>query len=279
MTLSISDWRIDPKAKSLASLNGLTVRLARSRDEIKAALRLRYRVFYEELGAQPAATSNPGSEPVDCDAFDPHCDHLLVLDGDEVIGTYRLLLSSRVGSAPGYYSQTEFDLSNFLEKQKNRICMELGRSCILKDYRTKRTMELLWAGTWAYALQNQVEVMFGCLSFHGVDPKACEDVFAWLNDNHRMEEAEDCRPGKMEGFDLGSMAKSDVPAGRHVFKKLPPLLKGYLRLGAKVGSWAAIDRQFGTIDLLVVLKVDQINPRYIAHYGEDASRFSNGEAA
>lgn len=257
----------------LARIGALEARLARNVAEVEAAQKVRFNVFHQEMGAN--CGSDLSAQHRDADLYDEFCDHLIVLDGQNIVGTYRLMLNSHANSGAGFYSQTEFDLAPLFTSNSNLNFMELGRSCILPAYRGKRTMEALWAGTWAYAVQNEVDVMFGCVSFPSTNPVEHAEAFNWLYQNARLDQAEDCSGVGDNGFEITGIGK---PANsRAVLGKLPPLLKGYLRLGARVGTTAVIDRHFGTTDLLVVLKVASINPRYIAHYGADASRFAARE--
>jgi len=264
------------KRDTLGRLGNLETRLAHSPEEIAAAQRLRYDVFYTEMGAQANAKTRQTER--DEDAFDVCCDHLLVTEWDDkgretIVGTYRLLLDSKRNEDIGFYSAGEFDLSAFRHANSGSRLMELGRSCILPQYRSKRTMELLWHGTWAYAVRNKVDVMFGCASFQSTDQDSLVEPLAWLGQNARVDVLEDCRANTAAHIDLTVL---DIPHSniRRAFAQMPPLLKGYLRLGAKVASHAVVDRQFGTTDVLVVLKVADINPRYLAHFGADASRFA-----
>ncbi len=265
---------LDPTAPLLGRLGPVETRLARTKAEIRCAQSIRYKVFYEEFGATAPAAMRVLRR--DKDAFDRHCDHLLVIDtsgGDEkIVGTYRLLLDDHSRAAGGFYSENEFDLAPLKAANRGKRLMELGRSCILPDYRSKRVMELLWQGTWAYSVQNRVDIMFGCASFHGTDPDSHRDALSWLADSAALE-GDDCRATLADSVKLSALGAFDGSERRAV-AALPPLLKGYLRLGARIGSHAVIDRQFGTIDVLVVLKVADINPRYLAHYGADASRFA-----
>ena len=260
----------------LGRMGNLETRLARSNAEIIAAQSLRYDVFYREMGALPSPEAARTKR--DEDSFDSVCDHLLVVehadDGSEkIVGTYRLMLENHMKMAGRFYSADEFDLDALRSVNAGERFMELGRSCILADYRSKRTMELLWHGTWAYAVQNRVDIMFGCASFQGTDPHAIAASLGWLHQNAVLNAREDCMACIEDSIDLSSLDVANLDA-RRALAKLPPLLKGYLRLGAKVASHAVIDRHFGTIDVLVVLKVADINPRYLAHYGADASRFA-----
>lgn len=260
----------------LGRMGNLETRLARTEDEVIEAQRLRYDVFYREMGAEPSAETARTQR--DQDAFDACCDHLLVVEtgadgGKKIVGTYRLMLESHRQKAGRFYSADEFHLDALQSVNQGRRFMELGRSCILPDYRSKRTMELLWHGNWAYAVQNKVDIMFGCASFQGTDPGEFAGALGWLHQNAVLNNTEDCTACTDDSIDLSALDTADIDA-RRALAKLPPLLKGYLRLGAKVASQAVIDRHFGTIDVLVVLKVADINPRYLAHYGADASRFA-----
>lgn len=265
-------------APMLGSIGTLQTRLARSRAEIRAAQALRYEVFVNEMGARPSAANRLLKR--DKDYFDRYCDHLLVIDTqegqDRIVGTYRMMRQIQAQEAGGFYSQSEYDLSPLLSHHHDARLLELGRSCILPAYRTKRTMELLWHGTWAHAVAHKIDIMFGCASFDGTEPDAFAQAMSWLSENAVLDSQENCQPKTSDSVSLLEVAKSQAaPVDlRKAMAQMPPLIKGYLRLGAKIASHAVVDRQFGTTDVLVVLKVDQINPRYLAHFGVDASRFA-----
>ncbi len=269
---------LDPAAPVIGSVGTLITRLARTRAEIRTAQALRYNVFYDELGARPKAANRLLKR--DKDFYDRYCDHLLVIDTeggrDRIVGTYRMMRQSQAQQAGGFYSQTEYDLAPLLKHHENARLLELGRSCILPEYRNKRTMELLWHGTWAHALTHKIDIMFGCASFEGIDPQKFAAALSWLADNAVLESDENCHAKVEDHIKLAEFTDpEDTPADlRKAMAQMPPLIKGYLRLGAKIASHAVLDRQFDTTDVLVVLKVDQINPRYLAHFGADASRFA-----
>jgi len=267
--------KLDPKSPVIGKLGSLVVRLARTKAEVRAAQALRYKVFYEEMSAKPSASNRLLRR--DKDRYDRYCDHLLVIEQNEgterIVGTYRLLLPENMRTAGGYYSQGEFDLSKVLGQNPGQRFLELGRSCILPEFRSKRTMELLWHGTWSYALANRIDVLFGCASFEGTDPEAFSGSFAMLQQGSVLDENEDCASVIADSVSLKTYANATFDPRRALFA-LPPLLKGYLRLGAKVATNAVIDRQFGTTDVLVVLKVAEISPRYLSHFKTDASRFA-----
>ena len=152
----------------------LHVRLAENSAEVRAAQELRYRVFYDEMGAKP--TAEMAAERADIDDFDEVCDHLLVLDRDKgegaagVVGTYRLMLRKKAESFGRFYTAGEFDISRIVGSDIN--FMELGRSCVDAAYRNRATMNLLWAGIAGYVKANDVELMFGCASLPGTDVDA-----------------------------------------------------------------------------------------------------------
>ena len=268
----------DPSAPILGSIGPLQTRLARSKSEVRAAQALRYDVFYDEMGGQPNPTNRLLKR--DRDAFDRHCDHLLVIDGhedrSEIVGTYRMMRQDQATNMGGFYSQSEFDLKPLVQANCGARLLELGRSCILPPYRNKRTMELLWHGTWSHAVANKIDIMFGCASFEGTDPKAYAEAFSWLGRHAVLDQREDCRATTDSAINLNRFTSSDDNSVnlRQAMASMPPLIKGYLRLGAKISSQAVVDHQFGTTDVLVVLKVNQINPRYLSHFGADASRFA-----
>lgn len=273
-----SGQRLDPAAPVLGTLGPLQTRLARSAAEVRAAQALRYEVFYREMDAHP----NPANRLLkrDKDAFDRYCDHLLVIDTEtkknDIVGTYRMMQQSQAREIGGFYSQTEFDLDPLIKANPDANFLELGRSCILAPYRNKRTMELLWHGTWSHAVANKIDIMFGCASFEGTNPAEFSEALSWLVDNAVLEGNEDCLATAKSFVNLRSFSRSkdDQVDLRRAMAAMPPLIKGYLRLGAKISSHAVVDHQFGTTDVLVVLKVDQINPRYLSHFGADASRFA-----
>ncbi|WP_198598295.1 GNAT family N-acetyltransferase [Mangrovicella endophytica] len=269
--------RLDRQAPVLGRIGSLEVRLARSPAEVKAAQQLRYHVFYEEMNAQPSQLQRMTRR--DKDVFDRFCDHLLVIDtdragrfGDDIVGTYRLLRDTEAARAGGFYTAGEFDIAPMLARHPGQRFLELGRSCVLKDYRGKRTVELLWQGIWSYVLAHRIDVLFGCASLAGTDLKELALPLSFLGTHAEApaEWAVTAQPGR-------GVSLAEQPAcadQKRALASLPPLIKGYLRLGGYIGSDAVIDRQFGTTDVLVVLPRSRISPRYIGHYGADAGRFA-----
>jgi putative hemolysin len=255
----------------------LTLRLARAPDEIEACQRLRYRVFYEELQAQPDNAARASRR--DADRFDPICDHLVVVrrsrsdtsepiqlaDG-ELVGTYRLLRQEVARRHGGFYTEAEFDIRPLLDRHPHLKFLELGRSCVLAPYRTRPVVELLWQGIWNYVRVHGLDVMVGCASLEGTNQQDHALSLAFLAANARAPQAwrVSAKPGHHVPMQQPEAGAIDA---KIALRALPPLIKGYLRLGCYIGDGAVVDRQFNTIDVLIILPVSAINRRYFTHFG------------
>lgn len=244
------------------------VRLATSAEEIAASQRLRYTVFVEELGADGPMVDHDAR--LEVDRFDPLFDHMIVLDHsrdggveDQVIGVYRLLPGERAEDVGGFYTDGEYDLT--VLRQGGRRLLELGRSCLHKDYRGGAAMFHLWNQLAAYTLERQIEVLFGTASFHGTDVQALAEPLSLLH--HRHLAPDDLRvrtrPEHYQPLDL--MPESDIDRHR-AMRDTPALIKAYLRLGGFVGDGAFVDREFNTTDICLVLDVARMSPRQRAIY-------------
>ncbi|GJD34324.1 GNAT family N-acetyltransferase [Methylobacterium aerolatum] len=263
--------------RTLGRIGPLEVRLATRRSEIRRAQRLRFKVFYEEMAAVPTGLAALSRR--DCDAYDSLCDHLLVLDHDavrpaktpfraprpKVVGTYRLLRGEVAERHHGFYSEGEYDLSPVLAAQGQRRLLELGRSCVLKPYRGKRTVELLWQGIYAYVLHHRIDALIGCASLEGTDPDRLALPLSFLHHHARAPEPWRARALPERAVRMDRLAKEAVDP-KAALLALPPLIKGYLRLGATFGDGAVVDRQFGTTDVFVALPVERIGARYRGHF-------------
>jgi putative hemolysin len=262
-------------SRSLGRLGALEVRLARSAAEIRRAQKLRFDVFYREKSAVSAAYLARR----DVDLFDAACDHLLVLDhaaagsgkSPTVVGTCRLLRQDVAERTVGFYSAGEFDVGALLARHRDLRFLELGRSCVLPPYRTKRTVELLWHGIWSYVLEHRSDVMIGCASLEGTDPDRLALPLAFLHHYARAPEPWRTSALPRRYVALNRMPKAAV-SPKAALALLPPLIKGYLRLGAVVGDGAVVDRQFATTDVLIILPVSAIKSRYVHHFGPRAER-------
>ncbi|GHF14928.1 ornithine-acyl ACP N-acyltransferase [Kordiimonas sediminis] len=272
-------------ARSYVRQGSLEVRLARSFQEIKAAQKLRYKIFYEEMAAMPDIKMKLTRR--DIDIYDPICDHLLVIDHDkprkkQIVGTYRLLRQEVAERNSGFYSAGEYDLSPLLCGDfKDRIgdgkqLLELGRSCVHADYRANSTINMLWKGIAEYLKEHNIAYMFGCASFPGVDPEEFKEAFAYLYHNHVVPD--DFRVKALDHLHvpMNTMAAEEVDV-RRARRALPPLVKGYLRIGCFIGDGAVVDAQFGTTDVFVLLPVEKIAKRYSRHY--DVGVEANDQAA
>jgi putative hemolysin len=251
--------------------DGLEVRLAESAAEVAAAQALRYRVFYQEMGARPSDAMR--DRLADFDDFDAVCDHLLVIDRARgrgaagVVGTYRLMRRAAGEAFGRFYTAGEYDIANILANGGN--FMELGRSCVDSAHRNGATMKKLWDGIAAYVFDHGIELMFGCASLPGTDPTALASHLGYLHHHHLAPES--IRPRALPHLYVGmDLTPKDSLNPRRALAELPPLIKGYLRLGGFVGDGAVIDHQFNTTDICVMVKTDLITAKYRAHYDRNA---------
>ena len=237
---------------------GYTVALARSEDEIREAQRLRYRVFAEELGAHLQCRT-PGH---DIDHYDAFCEHLIVREShaDRIVGTYRILSPAAARSVGSYYSESEFYI-NRLQNLRSRM-VEVGRSCIHPDYRSGAVITLLWAGLAEYMVTNNYEYLMGCASVGmGDGGHNAANLFAQLDPAHMA-------PAEYRSFPQHGLPFERLANGQPAL--IPPLIKGYLRVGAWVCGEPAWDPDFNTADLLMLLPMSRMNPRYMRHFVKPA---------
>ena len=264
---------IEPDGFKELRAGNLGVRLAETAADLDAAQRLRYRVFYHEMGATPDASTLASGR--DSDHFDAIADHLLVIDhdleikGDQssgVVGTYRLIRQEAAARIGQFYSADEYDLSA-LERFAGRK-LELGRSCVDARYRSRVVMQLLWGGIAAYVSLHRIGLMFGCASLPGTDLDALAVSLSYLHHNHLAPP--EIRPRALPARYV-EMRRCDPQTinNRRAISDLPPLIKGYLRLGGFVGDGAVIDSQFNTTDIAVMVQTDRITEKYSKHYYRD----------
>lgn len=257
-------------------VNGITVgtymvRLARDDREILASQRLRYRVFYEEMQAHPSEETV--REKRDFDDFDPICDHLLVIDttaGDDpddyVIGTYRVVRGAVARRHGGFYTADEFDIGRIEATPGEHL--ELGRSCVAREHRSRPTMQLMWLGISAYVFHYDIKIMFGCGSLHGTDVDAVADQLSYLYHFHLAPE--EFRPVALpDRYVAMNRLPRDQLDPKRAPAALPPLIKGYLRLGGFVGDGAVVDEQFNTIDVCIQVQTERVTEKYYRHYARD----------
>ncbi len=249
----------------------IIVRLTEDTSEIEASQRLRYKVFYEEFGAVP--TAEMAREKRDMDAYDAFTDHLIVLDtsrtDEQIVGTYRLLRREIAETHGHFYTSDEYDIGALL--QSGATLLELGRSCVLAPYRTRPVLQKLWEGIAHYVADHDISLMFGCASLHGTDIGDLQDQLSYLYHFHLAKP--DLCPRAVEGryVDMNIKPKESLDAKR-VFASLPPLIKGYLRLGAMIGDGAVIDTQFNTTDVCIVMPTHQVTAKYVNHYSRKTQK-------
>ena len=245
----------------------LGVRIAATPDEIDAALALRYRIFFDEMGAVSDAASAAARR--DRDAFDAVADHLLVIDhelgsGPEgVVGTYRMIRQEAADRIGRFYSADEYDIDTILHFP-GRI-LELGRSCVDAGYRGRAVMQLLWRGIATYVAHHGIDLMFGCASLAGTDPDALAVELTYLYEHHLAPPALRPRARPERYVDMRRLDVELIDP-RRANLLLPPLIKGYLRLGGFIGDGAVVDRQFNTTDVAIIVKTDTVTDKYLKHY-------------
>ncbi|MBO9472203.1 GNAT family N-acetyltransferase [Shimia sp. R10_1] len=247
------------------------VKLAESDAELRAAQHLRYQVFVKELGADGPMVDH--AQELEKDRFDPKFDHLLLIDRArsedlqaQVVGVYRLLTGEKAEEIGQFYSEDEYDLSAL--KASGRRLLELGRSCLLPEYRGGVGMFHLWNALAAYVADHEIEVLFGVASFHGTDIARHAAALSLLH--HRHLAPSDIRPraqdGVFQAMDL--LPEADIDR-RTAMLSVPPLIKAYLRLGGFVGEGAFLDHAFNTTDVCLILDTARMNEKSRALYTKE----------
>ncbi len=239
----------------------LQVVWARHLDDVRAAQRLRHDVFVEEMGARPAQMAGAPAGH-DIDLFDEFCEHLLIRtapvndEPGEVVGTYRVLTPSAARRAGSFYSDTEFDLTR-LRPLRDRM-VELGRSCVHADHRSGGVILALWGALAQFMERNAMETVIGCASISMRDGGHCA-ASLWANLRETHLAAPDCQVRPRVPLPVDDLDQS-------LAVEPPALIKGYLRMGAKVLGAPAWDPQFGTADLAMLTRVADIPDRYKRHF-------------
>lgn len=245
----------------------ILLRLAETPEEIIAAQKLRYAVFYEEFGATPSDEAR--QQKRDFDIYDDYADHLIVIDlsrteeEGQIIGTYRLFRAEKLPENMPFYSSQEFDISSLL--QSGLKLLELGRSCVLPPYRTKYVMQRLWQGIAEYVTQHKIDLLFGCASLPETDPAKIIDQLAYFKHFHAPPPhlCPQAIPDCTTGLELKEKEQIDP---KQVFSSLPPLIKGYIRVGSYIGQGAFLDKDFNCIDICIVLPTEKVTSKYMKHY-------------
>lgn len=235
------------------------IKITTEPSEVQEAQRLRFQVFNLEMNKGLKTSYATG---LDVDDFDPYCDHLIVREStsQEVVGTYRLLLGSRARRHIGFYSESEFHLESI--KKLDGELLELGRTCVRKDFRDRALIPLMWGAIAEYIKSREVRYLFGCGSLYTTDVKEVSEIFSLLKrkyyapDSYRVSPVKECR------FD-GLQEEIKVEDEQSLFLKLPSLIKGYLRIGALVCGPPALDKEFGTADFFLLLDFSTMSSDYL----------------
>lgn len=256
----------------LARSGVLEARLATTKKDVRRAQKLRYRVFFEEGGATPDPTARIIRRDV-C-RFDSVSDHLIVIDttlrhrdgSPRLVGVYRLLRQDVAERNFGFCSALEFDVEELIARRPAIRFLEVGRACVAPTHRGRHVLELLWRGLWAYARHHNMDAMIGCASLPGADPArhagAIRALAAGRADPSWVVAPRPERAAALEG------GPSAPPADkRALIRALPPLVKGYLRLGATFSPLPAVDPAFNTTDVFVVLPLCDVGQRYLHFFG------------
>ena len=250
----------------LLETGNFLVKLAENPEEVEKALRLRYEVFNLEQGKGLKECDKKG---VDSDEFDEFCLHLLVIEKgtEKVIGTYRIHLGSIANTAKGFYSAREYEVRGLGEI--SNYCVELGRSCVAPKYRTGTIVALMWGGIGELLNRAALRFMLGCVSLETMNPAAGWALHRYFQKKHLMSEILEAEPRiqyKLENApeqEIQNLLQDETAL--KIF--LPPLFKGYLRLGCKICGNPALDNEFGTIDFLIIVDKQKVPERYMRHFG------------
>ena len=254
---------------SKIEVDNFIIKIVEKKSELKKAQALRYSVFYKEKKAIPTITKK--FLRLDYDKVDKFADHLIVIDKNKkgiknkIIGTYRLLRGDIAAHCGEFYTSSEFDLSKILNSYKNNQILELGRSCVHQDYRNGTIVNLLWKAIAEYVKLYDIKILLGCASFHGTDVMKYTNELSYLRKNFSLPDELSVKSLDIKIYPAYAEINSNNNDLR-TFVKLPPLIKGYLRIGGKVSHDCFVDYKFNTIDLCVVVTTDNINKKYKKKY-------------
>lgn len=249
-----------------------SVTLAQCPEEVMEAQALRYDVFVHEMKADVSQEAHEAKR--DFDTYDALCDHLLVRyhqqgHAPRIIGTYRMLRDTELPEGTGFYSEDEYDISKL--KASGRNLLEVGRSCTHPDFRNKVAMQLLWRGIGEYVMYYNIDYLFGCASFPSADPQDHNHGLSYLYHHHLADETICPRTVEKHFVDMNLIPANQIDEKRTFFT-LPILVKGYLRLGGKVGNGAFIDHDFNTTDILMIVDTATVSNKHTSKYAPDSVR-------
>ena len=241
------------------------IKFAETEAELEAVLRLRYRVFNLEQGK---GLESAAAEGIDCDEFDAHCLHLMIVDkaSGAPVGTYRIHFGSVACQTNGFYSAREYNLLGLSDIAED--CIEVGRSCVAPEFRSGAVVALLWTGIAQVLRKSKYRFLMGCVSLENEDPAVGWALYEYFKGKGFTSPLLTAVP--QEKFLLPRPAEATVQdwvaRQKDLEKQIPPLFKGYLRLGTRVCGEPAMDYEFGTIDFMILLDVTTVPERYWRHF-------------
>lgn len=240
------------------------VKLAQDKKEIQDALRLRYEIFRLQMQGN---SKLPKAYELDTDIYDKFCEHLIVIDRmkNKVVGTYRLLLGSKVDKTIGFACEEYFDICNIKKLAKEGEIMELGRSCVHRDYRSRPVINLLWTGIAKYIKDYNVGYLFGAPRLYTKEPGKVSRIFKFIKERFYAPSKYRVYP-KFENRFKGLKQNIAIPNPRQIWHRLPPLIKGYIKAGVVVCGLPAINPHLDSVTIFVLLDVQKIPPAYKEHF-------------
>jgi len=241
------------------------VKLAENHEEVEKAQRLRYEIFNIE---QARGLKSADKYGIDFDEFDEYCLHLIAIEKStgDVVGTYRAHLGCIANSAKGFYSSKEFEIHGLYEIADK--CIELGRTCVSPHCRSGTVVALLWGGITELLMRAHLTYMLGCVSLDDMDPVSGWALYEYISKKYSLCPHFTVIP--RPGFLLKRPAEREIQktlADEAALKrKIPPIFKGYLRIGGLICGHPALDREFGTIDFFILVDINKVPARYKHHF-------------
>lgn len=240
------------------------VKIAQTQREIREALRLRYEIFKVEM---TGSLKPPKAYELDTDIYDKFCDHLIVKDKikNKTVGTYRLLLGSKVNRDLGFYSEKFFNIRNIKRLANHSQILELGRSCVHQDYRYGPVINLLWSGIAKYISDHNVRYLFGCPRLYTTEPEEVSKIFKFIKERFYAPLKFRVYPKPANKF-KGLKINVPLPTTREIWNHLPPLVKGYLKVGVMVCGMPAFNPALDAVFIFALLDIQNIPAAYKQHF-------------
>ncbi len=249
--------KFSPKILFSMEADGFEIKTAKNVDDLKLALQLRHAVFLEEGLNRRHVTG------MEFDTYDHRADHLMIINKEKgyAVGTYRLIHSD---FSDIFYSQGEFLMDEFLNQEGSKL--ELGRACTHADYRTGRTMDLLWQGLSRYIRESNTRFLFGCSSVKSIDPEVIFSVIRSLDAKGNWSRDFNIEPTPNFQFKDPEKYIAEAEVDAKILRTLPPLLRSYLHAGSQVYGLPALDKDFACADLFTILDLNKLNKKFAERY-------------